>query len=160
MIKIGGWVISYEAAMAWFDRHPDIAQNIPRSRPIVIPIQIFVDKRNKSLDKMPFSITRDYFTHVMSPKTTPEEVGTDRCLLIGRIYRASTETWKKYDELEERPQDVARREAMVADGLELGQWLTVPDPWQDEWPFYVRHPGKRPAMQADLHLARIKNSVY
>ena len=85
-------------------------------------------------------------------QTTPEKVGTDRCLLIGRIYRASTETWKKYEELEERPQDVARREAMVADGLELGQWLTVPDPWQDEWPFNVRHPGKRPAPE-DLSLA-------
>jgi hypothetical protein len=68
MIKIGGWVISNEAAMAWLDRHPDTAQNIPRSKPIVIPIKIFVGKRNKSLDKMPFSITQDHFTHVMSPK--------------------------------------------------------------------------------------------
>lgn len=86
-------------------------------------------------------------------QTTPEAVGTDRCLLIGRIYRASTETWKKYDELEQRPQDVARLEAMVADGLELDQWMTVPDPWQDEWPFYVRHPGKRPALE-DLSCLR------
>jgi hypothetical protein len=68
MIKIGGWVVSSEAGKAWLHRHPDTAQDILWYQPIVIPIQIFVDKRNKSLDKMPCSITRDYFTHVVWPK--------------------------------------------------------------------------------------------
>jgi len=45
--------------------------------------------------------------------------------------------------LEERKEDKELREMLAADGLEVGEWITIPDPWGVEWPFARRHPGKR-----------------
>lgn len=41
-------------------------------------------------------------------------------------------------------------EFLAKDGLVLGVWVTVPDPWQDKWPFARRHPGRRPAPEPSL----------
>jgi hypothetical protein len=32
-------------------------------------------------------------------------------------------------------------DALESDGLKLGEWVTVPDPFQEDWPFERRYPG-------------------
>ena len=34
-------------------------------------------------------------------------------------------------------------EALADDGLKVGEWVTVPDPFEDKWPFAKRYPGAR-----------------
>lgn len=41
------------------------------------------------------------------------------------------------------------------DGLITGDWITVADPWQDEWPFAKRHP-RRTCPSDPEHLRIIK----
>ena len=52
-----------------------------------------------------------------------------------------------------RNQDREIFERCKADGLHLGEWITVPDPWESDWPFAKRHPGKR--CPPDLKLVEV-----
>lgn len=74
---------------------------------------------------------------------TPEDVGDSVCFIVSRLYRCKTETLYNYDKLQMRDQDRQLHDELVQDGLLLGDWITIPDPWEDDWPFAKRHPNRR-----------------
>jgi hypothetical protein len=54
------------------------------------------------------------------------------------------ETLENFASIDMTEDDKKLRELLRQDGLEEElQWLTVPDPFESEWPFAKRHPGKR-----------------
>lgn len=79
----------------------------------------------------------------MYEQITPQKFGQSECVLVCRLNRNSKETWNKFQILEERDKDIELRKKLALDGLEVGEWVTIPDPLEDEWPFARRHPGKR-----------------
>ncbi|KAE9408936.1 hypothetical protein BT96DRAFT_913621, partial [Gymnopus androsaceus JB14] len=81
---------------------------------------------------------------------TPDNCGDSVCFLISRLYRTSTETWKKFDPLSMRDEDKELFARCKEDGLLLGEWITIPDPWEDDWPFAKRYPGRRCPPDPDI----------
>jgi hypothetical protein len=61
-----------------------------------------------------------------------------------------------------RPKDEELLKQLQADGLIVEDWVTVPDPWEQEWPFALRYPGQRcppdPSMQ--LHLTNDATNTF
>ncbi len=73
---------------------------------------------------------------------TPEKRGQSICILVRRAHFVKNETWDNFTPIPMKPakdEDVFKW--LANDGLKLGEWITVPDPFQDEWPFERRHPG-------------------
>ncbi|KIK57847.1 hypothetical protein GYMLUDRAFT_246508 [Collybiopsis luxurians FD-317 M1] len=143
MLKAGGWIISRKAALDWFEKHAGTVNlaELPHSPHIRSHILTFWDIRNEANCPPPFK--RHQVTYFMYPKLTPENWGDSVCFLVSRLYRSSTDTWNNYKGLDMREQDHALFERVTHDGLALGEWITIADPWEDDWPFYKRHPGKR-----------------
>jgi len=70
--------------------------------------------------------------------------GDTVCILIRRInFNAKNETWENFTPIQQKPNDEKIFNAMESDGLKLGEWVTVPDPFESDWPFAKRYPGAR-----------------
>ena len=77
---------------------------------------------------------------------TKEARGESICLLVRRVdFNVQNETWNNnFTPLPHKPaNDDNISNALESDGLKLGEWVTVPDPFEDEWPFSKRYPGAR-----------------
>jgi len=72
-----------------------------------------------------------------------EAHGESICLLVRRVdFEVKNETWENFTSLPHKPaKDDKISNALEKDGLKLGEWVTVPDPFEDEWPFSKRYPG-------------------
>jgi len=90
----------------------------------------------------PLPILEDQFICISWPKTTKEVYGTTICLLVRRVnFKVKDETWNNFTPMAHKPDtDDKISNALEKDGLKLGEWVTVPDPFEDEWPFEKRHP--------------------
>ncbi len=71
--------------------------------------------------------------------------GKTVCILIRRVnFNAKNETWENFTPIPQRsPNDEKIFNALESDGLKLGEWVTVPDPFESDWPFTKRYPGSR-----------------
>ena len=73
---------------------------------------------------------------------TKEARGNELCLLVQQVCTANDETLDNFTPM---PLNIAKDQsvfkALESDGLVLGEWITVPDPFEEEWPFERRHPG-------------------
>ena len=76
-------------------------------------------------------------------KMTKEARGTTVCILVQVEVHVKDETWDEFTEIPPKSNDDEVFTALEKDGLKLGKWVTVPDPYQEDWPFYKRHPGAR-----------------
>jgi hypothetical protein len=76
---------------------------------------------------------------------TKEARGKTVCVLVWRVdFNAKDETWENFTPLPQKsPNDDKIINALESDGLKLGEWVTVPDPFEDEFPFSRRYPGAR-----------------
>ncbi len=76
---------------------------------------------------------------------TKEARGKGLCLLVRRVdFNVKDETWESFTPLPHKPvKDDKISDPLEKDGLKLGEWITVPDPFEDEWPFWKRYPGAR-----------------
>ena len=76
---------------------------------------------------------------------TKEARGKSVCILVRRVhFNAENETWNEFIPIPRKsPKDEEIFNALENDGLKLGEWITVPDPFEDDWPFTKRHPGAR-----------------
>jgi hypothetical protein len=76
---------------------------------------------------------------------TKEARGKTVCLLVRRVEsNVKTETWENFTPIpQQSPEDDKIFHALESDGLKLGEWVTVPDPFESDWPFAKRYPGAR-----------------
>jgi len=71
---------------------------------------------------------------------TKEARGKTVCILVQVEVDVKYESWDEFTEIPPKSNDDEVFTALEKDGLKLGEWVTVPDPYQ---PFYKRHPGAR-----------------
>lgn len=62
------------------------------------------------------------------------------CILIQQVRTTNDETLDTSIPLN-TADDQSVFKALERDGLKLSEWVTVPDPFEEEWPFERRHPG-------------------
>jgi len=75
---------------------------------------------------------------------TRQERGKSVCLLVRRVnFNAKNETWNNFTPMPKKSQDDDFFNILGSDGLKLGEWITVPDPFEKDWPFAKRYPGAR-----------------
>jgi hypothetical protein len=75
---------------------------------------------------------------------TKEARGKSTCILVRRVDGDAKETWDDFTPIQQKlPNDEEIFKALEADGLKLGEWITVPDPFEHQWPFARRYPGAR-----------------
>jgi len=86
-----------------------------------------------------------WFEHLTLRKMTKEARGKTVCILVRKVnFNAKNETWENFTPiLQKSPNDEKILNALESDGLELGEWVTVPDPFESAWPFAKRYPGAR-----------------
>ncbi|KAF5350183.1 hypothetical protein D9757_013077 [Collybiopsis confluens] len=143
MYRVGGWIITQSSAQEWFEYHYEAAEIAKYMQMPHVHTNIMLFLRLRPRDKpLPFKpIQIDYFAH---PKMTPDDVGGSVCFLMSRLNRTSKENWKKFEDLGMREEDMTLLTRCNEDGLKLeaGNWVTLADPWETEWPFYLRYPGR------------------
>ena len=71
--------------------------------------------------------------------------GNLECILVRRVdFDAKNESWDNFTLIPQKfPQDQELFNTLKNDGLQLGEWVTVPDPFDNDWPFERRYPGAR-----------------
>ncbi len=76
---------------------------------------------------------------------TKEDRGKPVCLLVRRVnLNTKNETWNNFTPVPKKsPEDDDIFNTLGNDGLKLGEWITVPDPFEKDWPFAKRYPGAR-----------------
>ncbi len=75
---------------------------------------------------------------------TTDKRGNPVCILVRRAHFTRNDTWGNFTEIPiKSPGDQDMVEWLKRDGLKLGDWVTIPDPFEDEWPFARRYPGSR-----------------
>ena len=74
---------------------------------------------------------------------TKEARGKTVCILVQVEVDVKDESWDEFTEIPPKSNDDEVFTAFEKDGLKFGEWVTVPDPYQEDWPFYKRHPGAR-----------------
>jgi len=69
--------------------------------------------------------------------------GNTVCILVRRFNRnAKNEIWENFTPIQQKsPNDDEIFNAMESDGLKLGEWVTVSDSFESDWPFAKRYPG-------------------
>ncbi len=73
---------------------------------------------------------------------TKEARGSEVCILVQQVRTANLETLNNFTPISlNTAKDQSVYKALEGDGLVLGEWITVPDPFEEEWPFERRHPG-------------------
>ena len=64
------------------------------------------------------------------------------CILDQQVCTANDETLSNSTPI---PFNIAEDQSVFnvleSDGLRLGEWITVPDPFEEKWPFERRYPG-------------------
>ncbi|KAF9457633.1 hypothetical protein BDZ94DRAFT_1240602 [Collybia nuda] len=123
MLKIAGWVITPEAAEAWVASHPEVEMVAPKN---------FLKQDNQEIDP-------NYRGLISTNWLAQEKL---ICLLTRRFQHVEDETWDKFKPIQMSTEDVRFRKLLEDDGLvgEL-EWITVPDPFEEDWPFHKRYPG-------------------
>ena len=59
-------------------------------------------------------------------------------------FNAKNESWDDFTPIPQKfPRDQELWDELNNDGLKLGEWVTVPDPFENDWPFDKRYPGAR-----------------
>ena len=75
---------------------------------------------------------------------TTETRGNSLCILVRHARLVKDENLKNFTSIPmSLPADEKIVELLAKDGLKLGEWVTIPDPFEDECPFVKRYPGKR-----------------
>jgi len=74
---------------------------------------------------------------------TKEARGKSACILVRLTENVVDEAWDNFTTIPAKSKDDEIFSAFESDGLKLGEWVTVPDPFGAEWPFYRRYPGVR-----------------
>ncbi len=84
---------------------------------------------------------------------TKAERGNVECILVRRIdFNAKNESWDNFTPISQKfPSDQELFKTLEYDGLELGEWVTIPDPFENDWPFEKRYPGARYPPELDLY---------
>jgi hypothetical protein len=79
--------------------------------------------------------------------------GNVQCILVRRIdFNAKNESWDDFTQIPQKfPRDQQLFDQLNDDGLKLGEWVTVPDPFDNDWPFEKRYPGARYPPELDLY---------
>jgi len=88
---------------------------------------------------------------------TPEHPGKPVCILVRQVqFNIKNETWDTFSSIPEKPHD-GIVDWLERDGLKLGEWVTIPEPFEEVWPFRSRHLGKRcpPDPDADQPCLRL-----
>ena len=68
--------------------------------------------------------------------------GRDVSVFIQQVYNVDGETLDNFTPIPlDTVEDQKVFEALEKDGLKLGEWITVPDPFEEEWPYERRYPG-------------------
>ena len=73
---------------------------------------------------------------------TKKARGKTVCILV-QVQEDVNETWDNFTPIPPKSKDEEIYTAFESDGLQLGEWVTVPDPYGADWPFYKRYPGAR-----------------
>ena len=76
---------------------------------------------------------------------TKESSGETVCILVQVEVDVKYESWDEFTKIPPKSNDDKVFTAFEKDGLKLGEWVTVPDPYEEDWPFYKRHPDIFPA---------------
>ncbi|KAF5358843.1 hypothetical protein D9757_014246 [Collybiopsis confluens] len=159
MYRVGGWIITQSVAQEWFQHHyeaDEIAKymQMPHVHTNLVAFCSLRARDNKPLPFKPIQI--DFFAY---PKMTPEDVGGSVCFLMSRLNRTSKGSWKNFGDLDMRDEDVTLVTRCNEDGLriKIGDWMTVADPWEAEWPFYLRYPGQ--SCPQDPAIARMEERL-
>ena len=74
---------------------------------------------------------------------TTETRGNSLCILVRHVRLVNDENVKEFEPIPMNLADEKIIESLAKDGLKLGEWVTIPDPFEDEWPFAKRYPGKK-----------------
>jgi hypothetical protein len=93
---------------------------------------------------------------------TKEARGITACILVRRVnFNAKNETWDNFTPIPMKsPNDDKILNALESDGLKLGEWVTVPDPFEKDWPFEKRYPGARYPPEPVIDPKNLKVKLY
>lgn len=73
---------------------------------------------------------------------TKESRGGDVCILVLHACNTDGESLDSFTQISSNTvEDRKIFDALEGDGLKLGEWITIPDPYQEDWPFHKRYPG-------------------
>jgi len=140
MLKVAGWIISDSAVDDWRRAHPELDQRHIGLTTTTNAIGIVEERIYEGLEPLP--VSDDAFICTNWPKMTKTARGNTVCMLVRRMnFNAKDETWENFTPILQKPGDEEIFDALESDGLKLGEWVTVPDPFESEWPFRRRYLG-------------------